>query len=126
MDPKTKELLGFWQYNVLKNWAYSKRTFVLVSYVIVIGDCTAVCLCLLCVCLCVCKEFVCEELCVWKLCVCVFACMFDCLFVQAFRDKSFPIESNQSKWISLLVDFFVDAIMLTSTTDLSANPPTRK
>ena len=30
VDPKTKELLGFWQYNVLKNWAYSKRTFVLV------------------------------------------------------------------------------------------------
>ncbi len=31
VDPKTKELLGFWDYNVLKNWAYSKRTFVLVG-----------------------------------------------------------------------------------------------
>lgn len=31
VDPKTKELLGFWHYNVLKNWAYSKRTFVLVG-----------------------------------------------------------------------------------------------
>ena len=33
VDPKTKELLGFWHYNVLKNWAYSKRTFVLVGVV---------------------------------------------------------------------------------------------
>lgn len=31
MDLKTKEVLGFWHYNVLKNWAYSKRTFVLVG-----------------------------------------------------------------------------------------------
>lgn len=30
VDPKTKELLGFWSYSVLKNWAYSMRTFVLV------------------------------------------------------------------------------------------------
>lgn len=31
VEPKTKELLGFWPYSVLKNWAYSKRTFVLVG-----------------------------------------------------------------------------------------------
>ena len=34
---------------------------------------------------------------------------------QAFRDKNFPVESNQSKWISMLVDFFVDALVLSST-----------
>ncbi len=31
VDPKTKEVLDFWDFMVLKNWAYSKRTFVLVS-----------------------------------------------------------------------------------------------
>ena len=29
--PKSKEVLEFWEYQVLKNWAYSRRTFVLVS-----------------------------------------------------------------------------------------------
>lgn len=31
VDPKTKEVLDTWSYSVLRNWAYSKRTFVLVS-----------------------------------------------------------------------------------------------
>ena len=31
VDHKTKEILDMWDYQVLKNWAYSKRTFVLVS-----------------------------------------------------------------------------------------------
>ncbi len=31
VDHKTKEVLDFWDFMVLKNWAYSKRTFVLVS-----------------------------------------------------------------------------------------------
>ena len=31
MDPKTKDILDTWDFQVLKNWAYSRRTFVLVS-----------------------------------------------------------------------------------------------
>ena len=31
VDPKTKEVLDMWEFQVLKNWAYSRRTFVLVS-----------------------------------------------------------------------------------------------
>ena len=31
VDPKTKEVLDTWHYSCLRNWAYSKRTFVLVS-----------------------------------------------------------------------------------------------
>lgn len=31
--PKTKEVLDNWEYQVLKNWAYSKRSFVVVSLV---------------------------------------------------------------------------------------------
>ena len=31
VDPKTKEVLDMWDYQVLKNWAYSRKTFVLVS-----------------------------------------------------------------------------------------------
>jgi hypothetical protein len=31
VDQKTKEVLDTWSYYVLRNWAYSKRTFVLVS-----------------------------------------------------------------------------------------------
>jgi hypothetical protein len=30
--PKSKEVLDFWEYQVLKNWAYSRRTFVIVSH----------------------------------------------------------------------------------------------
>ena len=32
VDPKTKEVLDMWDYQVLKNWAYSRKTFVLVSW----------------------------------------------------------------------------------------------
>ena len=32
---------------------------------------------------------------------------------QAFTDKSYPVESNQAKWISMIVDFFVDSIIST-------------
>ena len=31
IDPKTKEVLDMWDFQVLKNWAYSRKTFVLVS-----------------------------------------------------------------------------------------------
>ena len=31
VDPKTKEVLDMWDFQVLKNWAYSRKTFVLVS-----------------------------------------------------------------------------------------------
>ena len=31
--PKTKEVQDFWEYQVLKNWAYSRRTFVVVGVV---------------------------------------------------------------------------------------------
>ena len=31
VDPKTKELLDMWDFQVLRNWAYSRKTFVLVS-----------------------------------------------------------------------------------------------
>ena len=31
VDPKTKEVLDMWDYQVLRNWAYSRKTFVLVS-----------------------------------------------------------------------------------------------
>jgi hypothetical protein len=58
VDPKTKEVLDSWDYQVLRNWAYSRKTFVL-----------------------------------------------------AFTDKNYPVESNQAKWISMLVDFFVDSII---------------
>jgi len=58
VDPKTKEVLDMWEFQVLKNWAYSRRTFVL-----------------------------------------------------AFTNKNYPVESNQAKWISELVDFHVDTIM---------------
>ena len=30
VDPKTKEVLDHWDYQVLRNWAYSRKTFVLV------------------------------------------------------------------------------------------------
>jgi hypothetical protein len=56
--PKSKEVLDFWEYQVLKNWAYSRRTFVI-----------------------------------------------------AFNDKNYPVESNQARWISELVDFFVESII---------------
>ena len=32
VDPKTKEVLGSWDYQVLRNWAYSRKTFVLVRH----------------------------------------------------------------------------------------------
>ena len=35
VDYKTKEQLDLWDYQVLKNWAYSRKTFVLVSTTIV-------------------------------------------------------------------------------------------
>ena len=35
------------------------------------------------------------------------------LCVQAFTDKNYPVESNQAKWISMIVDFFVDSIIST-------------
>ena len=39
------------------------------------------------------------------MCVCV------CVFVlQAFTNKTYPVESNQAKWISELIDFHVDCI----------------
>lgn len=66
--PKTKEVLDSWEYQVLKNWAYSRRTFVL-----------------------------------------------------AFNNKNYPVESNQAKWISELVDFFVESIVR-----LSHSPPRSK
>ena len=31
VDPKNKEVLDSWDYQVLRNWAYSRKTFVLVS-----------------------------------------------------------------------------------------------
>ena len=31
--PKTKEVLESWEYPVLKNWAYSRRTFVVVTFI---------------------------------------------------------------------------------------------
>ena len=33
VDPKTKEVLDTWDYQVLRNWAYSRKTFVLVREV---------------------------------------------------------------------------------------------
>jgi hypothetical protein len=47
VDHRTKEVLDTWDYQVLKNWAYSKRTFVLVRgncggvvvWVFWLGDC---------------------------------------------------------------------------------------
>ena len=30
VDPKTKEVLDTWDFQVLRNWAYSRKTFVLV------------------------------------------------------------------------------------------------
>ena len=33
VDPKTKEVLDSWDYQVLRNWAYSRKTFVLVSII---------------------------------------------------------------------------------------------
>ena len=37
------------------------------------------------------------------------------MHMQAFTNKSFPVESNQAKWISLLVDFFVNSIVIGNT-----------
>ena len=34
-----------------------------------------------------------------------------CSMMQAFTNKNYPVESNQAKWISELVDFHVDTIM---------------
>ena len=31
VDPKTKEVLDHWDFQVLRNWAYSRKTFVLVG-----------------------------------------------------------------------------------------------
>ena len=30
---------------------------------------------------------------------------------QAFANKNYPVECNQSQWISQLVDFYVDSIV---------------
>ena len=37
--------------------------------------------------------------------------------LQAFNDKSYAVESNQARWISELVDFFVDSIVHSSVSD---------
>lgn len=65
MDPKTKDILDTWDFQVLKNWAYSRRTFVL-----------------------------------------------------AFAHKNYPVESNQAKWMSTLVDHHVDCLV-SHTNELS-------
>ena len=36
---------------------------------------------------------------------------------QAFNNKNYPVESNQAKWISELVDFFVESIVRLSVSD---------
>jgi hypothetical protein len=68
VDPKTKEVVDTWDFQVLRNWAYSRKTFVL-----------------------------------------------------AFTDKNYPVESNQAKWISMVVDFFVDSIISTGHPHPAAN-----
>ena len=42
VDPKNKEVLDLWDYQVLRNWAYSRKTFVLVSVCYVV--CTCMCM----------------------------------------------------------------------------------
>ena len=45
-------------------------------------------------------------------CVCVHLSFSFCsVLSQAFTDKNYPVESNQAKWISMVVDFFVDSII---------------
>ena len=31
VDPKTKEVLDSWDYRIIRNWAYTAKTFLLVS-----------------------------------------------------------------------------------------------
>ena len=60
--------------------------------------CVRVCVCV-CVCACVC------------VCVCVCAYVRACMYLQAFANKNYPMESIQARWISTLVDFHVDSIL---------------
>ena len=41
--------------------------------------------------------------------------------MQAFTDKNYPVESNQARWISTIVDFFVDSIITTVSTTYSSS-----
>lgn len=43
VDPKTKEVLDSWDYQVLRNWAYSRKTFVLVRCVLENHNCIDSC-----------------------------------------------------------------------------------
>lgn len=80
--PKSKEVLDFWEYQVLKNWAYSRRTFVVVG------------------------------------CGCGLYTVTPPFKFKAFNNKNYPVESNQAKWISELVDFFVESILHSSVSEL--------